>query len=77
MSTWTCDIRLAALVAANLSQGTFVFVHIVTMPRSKVTNEMDVGCLAVVYRVEIIVAVDWVEVGVVCELLLRDSRMVL
>lgn len=47
------------------------------MPRSKVTNEMDVGCLAVVHRVEIIVAVDWVEVGVVCELLFRDSRMVL
>lgn len=47
------------------------------MPRRKVTNEMDVGCLAVMYRVEIVVAVNWIEVGIDCELLLGDSGMVL
>jgi len=68
---------LAALVSANVSQRALVFVYHVSVPRRKVADEVDVVRLAVVHGMEVIVAVDRVQSGVVGELLFRDGRVVL
>lgn len=70
-------LRLSTLVSAYVSQSTLVLVNEISVPRSEVSDEVDVVCLAVVHSVEVIVAVDWVQGAVVGELLLGDGRVVL
>ena len=68
---------MGTLVSAYISQSALVLVHKVTVPRSEVADEVDVVRLAVVHGMEVIVAVDRVQGGVVGELLLGDGRVVL
>lgn len=68
---------MSTLVSAYVSQSTLVLVNEISVPRSEVSDEVDVVCLAVVHSVEVIVAVDWVQGAVVGELLLGDGRVVL
>lgn len=69
--------RLASFVSTHVPQGTLVLVDVVPMPGGEMADEVDVRCLAVVYGVEVIVAVDWIESAVVGKLLFCDRRVVL
>lgn len=70
-------LRLAAFVSADISEGSLVLVHKVSMPRIEVSYEVDVVRLVVVHGMEVIIAVDRVQGAVVGELLLGDGRVIL
>lgn len=70
-------LRLGALVATNVSQGTLILGSEVTVPLGKESNEVDLVCLAAVYSLEVIVTVERVELVIVGELLLGDRVLAL
>lgn len=69
--------RLGSLVAAHISQGALVLGSEVAVPLGKVTDKVNLVCLAAVDSLEVVVAVQRVEFVIVCKLLLGDGLLAL